>query len=206
MEDEGWVYCISNPSFIQNIYKIGKTNADDVEERVDALYTTPVPYPFKIEFAAKFENCTRAERNIHNLMGHFNTRINEKREFFESSIGDIIIIFESQNPIGEIVFDFSKDKSSKPKIARDNGIFDHKQRIRHVKDGDVLMGYWDKNKFRFCLEDDPDDNFQALTGFENHHLNLLGIETRGANGWRTCEVENSDGSWVKAGLYKDKPS
>ena len=206
MSDEGWVYCLSNPSFLENIYKIGKTNADDVEERVDALYTTSVPTPFKIELAAKFENCTRAERNIHALVGHFNTRVNDKREFFESSLGDIIIAFESQNPIGDIEFDFYKDKSIKQKITRDNGIFDHKQRVRHSRDGDTLMGYWDRDKFRFCLEGNPEVTFQALTGFENHHLSLLGVDSRGANGWRTCEVEKSDGSWVKAGLYKDKPN
>ena len=206
MEDEGWVYCLSNPSFRENIHKVGKTNADDVEDRADKLYSTGVPTPFKIELAARFDNCTQAEKNIHNLLSYFCIRINDKREFFDCTIGEVIIAFESQNPKGEIIINPERARDDEEKLVRakpmrDHTVFEHKQRVRHIQNEDTLMGYWDKEKSVIRLEDDPDKTFQAFTSFDNYHRRELGITTRGANGWRACEVEKSDGTWIKAELY-----
>lgn len=198
-EDFGWVYCLSNPSFRENILKVGFTKEENLNIRVDKLYTTGVPTPFKLEFAAKFKNCLQVEKNIHGLLSHFRTRINDQREFFECTTDDVLAAFKSQSPCGEFIV-FKADEKVKP--SRDYNVFGHMQKIRHVKNGDVVYAYWDEIHKCFCLDDDPECKFVSLTAFERYHLEKLDLEIKGGgNGWRNCEVEIEDDMWIKASSY-----
>jgi hypothetical protein len=201
-EDLGWVYCLSNPSFRENIFKVGFTKDENLNVRIDKLYTTGVPTPFKLEFAAKFKNCETVERRIHALLEHFCSRVNDQREFFECSPDDVLTAFKSQSPYGEFVIKTDEKVQTKP--LRDYKIFSHMQRIRHVKNGDVLYGTWDEMHNCFRLEDDPECVFVSLTAFERYHLEKLDLELKGGgNGWRNCEVEIEDGEWVRASSYQE---
>ncbi len=77
------------------------------------------------------------------------------------------------------------------------------QRIRHVKNDHVIYGQWIKDRKCFVLKTDPHGpTFDSLTAFEIYHLEQINLEIKGGgNGWRNCEVEKSDGSWVKASCY-----
>ena len=73
------VYVLSNPA-MPGLVKIGQTTADDAATRIAQLYTTGVPFPFKLEFAAKVPNSDEVEKALHTAFAPH--RANPKREFF----------------------------------------------------------------------------------------------------------------------------
>lgn len=79
----GYVYCLSNQSFKQNIYKIGLSK-NEPKKRCKQLFTTGVPTKFEVEMCIKVENCDEVEKEIHEKFSKY--RVNPKREFFEIDI------------------------------------------------------------------------------------------------------------------------
>jgi hypothetical protein len=75
----GFVYVLTNP-VMPGLVKIGCTEASDADTRIAQLYTTGVPVPFKIEFAARVEDMVAVEAALHQAFAP--NRINPKREFF----------------------------------------------------------------------------------------------------------------------------
>jgi len=101
----GWIYCLSNPAF-PKLLKIGQTkNFPNI--RAEQLYSTGVPYPFKIEFAKKINNYEKREKIIHSILERFVPRVNPKREFFQVDVKDIKPIFDLLD--GEDYFEPSED-------------------------------------------------------------------------------------------------
>ena len=96
------VYVLSNPA-MPNLLKIGRTAGDDVTARIDQLYTTGVPVPFKLEYACKVENPDEVEKALHIAFGP--QRINPKREFFhidpEQAIA-ILQLLHTEDATGEV--------------------------------------------------------------------------------------------------------
>ena len=74
-----YVYVLTNPA-MPGMVKIGKTSADNAEDRASNLYTTGVPLPFHVEFAAKVQDSARVEKALHNAFK--DSRVNPRREFF----------------------------------------------------------------------------------------------------------------------------
>ena len=52
----GFIYIMSNPVFKDGRIKIGKSKSDPSSWRLNELYTTGVPEPFKVEYSAFTEN------------------------------------------------------------------------------------------------------------------------------------------------------
>lgn len=75
----GLVYVLTNP-VMPGLVKIGCTDADDAAARIAQLYTTGVPVPFQIEFAARVDDILAVESALHRAFAP--NRINPKREFF----------------------------------------------------------------------------------------------------------------------------
>ena len=71
-EDEtiGYIYCLSNPSFEENVYKIGFTK-NDPKFRMKQLNTTGIPEPFKLELYKKVKNCEFKEKKIHKILSKY---------------------------------------------------------------------------------------------------------------------------------------
>lgn len=88
---KGYIYCISNPSFKENLYKIGFTTKK-LQTRIDSLYKTGVPTEFHINFAKMVKNCRRTEHEIHLQLKR--ARVNPSREFFKCTLPMIKGIFE----------------------------------------------------------------------------------------------------------------
>ena len=88
---DGFVYCLSNESFAQDIYKIGLTKGNPIE-RCKQLYTTGIPTPFKIELSLKVSDCLAVEKLLHNKFKDY--RISKKREFFKVKLSQIQKEFE----------------------------------------------------------------------------------------------------------------
>lgn len=85
------VYVLSNPA-MPGLVKIGQTSAEDAAIRIGQLYTTGVPFPFKLEFAAKVSNPEEVERALHVAFAPH--RPNPKREFFQIEPDQAIAILK----------------------------------------------------------------------------------------------------------------
>ncbi|MEI7922066.1 MAG: GIY-YIG nuclease family protein [Planctomycetota bacterium] len=73
------VYVLTNPA-MPSLVKIGQTSSMDVKNRLVQLYTTGVPFPFKLEFACKVSNSVEVEKALHQAFAPY--RVNPSREFF----------------------------------------------------------------------------------------------------------------------------
>ena len=76
----GIVYLLTNP-VMPGLTKIGKTNINGLESRLQTLYNTSVPIPFHCFYACEVEDPDLVEKKLHNAFGDH--RVNKKREFFE---------------------------------------------------------------------------------------------------------------------------
>ena len=74
------VYVLQNEA-MPGLIKIGITHDEQVDKRLQTLYTTGVPLPFECIWAGEVDNCAEIESLIHNAFSDF--RINPKREFFK---------------------------------------------------------------------------------------------------------------------------
>ena len=73
------VYVLTNPA-MPGLVKIGYTSQEEAQTRVAQLYSTGVPVPFDVVFAATVESADKVEQALHTAFGP--NRINPKREFF----------------------------------------------------------------------------------------------------------------------------
>lgn len=88
-----YVYCLSNPNYITDLYKIGFTH-NNPYKRAEELYSTGVPCDFVIEFIIKTTNCKLLEKNIHDALKLYRT--NKKREFFKIPMTTLKNILETE--------------------------------------------------------------------------------------------------------------
>ena len=76
------VYVLTNPA-MPGLVKIGRTGTEEAAVRLTQLYTTGVPFPFKLEFAARVPNAEEVEGALHRAFGPH--RVNPRRDFFRSA-------------------------------------------------------------------------------------------------------------------------
>jgi Meiotically up-regulated gene 113 len=84
----GFIYIMSNPSFVSGRIKIGKSDRDPEEFRKSELDGTGVPEPFKVEYYVFVDDHHKLERMLHKKFDH--TRANKSREFFDVPIREVI--------------------------------------------------------------------------------------------------------------------
>ena len=77
---DGFIYCISNKYFKNNIYKIGYTKRSDIKTRINELYNTSVPEKFNLVLYKWVDNSKKKEKELHIIFDKY--RINKNREFF----------------------------------------------------------------------------------------------------------------------------
>lgn len=83
MEEKGYVYILTNPSFKEDWVKIGKSSRP-VNLRSKELDNTAVPLPFEIFATMKTAKYNEAEKLIHRYIERFTKlRIRDNREFFK---------------------------------------------------------------------------------------------------------------------------
>ena len=83
MKEPGYVYILTNPSFKDDIVKIGLTSGT-VEKRMKELHTTGVPTPFEKYASIKTSKYEEVERFMHHSLSLLSegSRVNDNREFF----------------------------------------------------------------------------------------------------------------------------
>lgn len=87
----GFIYVLSHPA-MPGLLKIGMTEAEDVQDRISQLYNTSLPFPFKLEYAAKVYDPVKIEQALH--LAFAPNRVNAKREFFAIDPSQPIAILE----------------------------------------------------------------------------------------------------------------
>ena len=80
------VYGFSNPSYKDDIIKIGWTDQNPISRGND-LYKTGVPSPFEIEFVIPTTNGFELEKYIHKHINQY--RLNKDREFFKIQLNKL---------------------------------------------------------------------------------------------------------------------
>ena len=82
MKQVGYVYILTNPSFKEDLVKIGITSGT-VEKRMKELHTTGVPLPFEEYASYKTTKFKEVETFMHRSLSLIaNNRVNDSREFF----------------------------------------------------------------------------------------------------------------------------
>ena len=87
------VYALTNPA-MPGMVKIGMTNKDDVQRRMNELYDTGVPLPFECVIAKQIEGREAAEieNALHIAFGP--NRVNDSREFFGIEPEQVAILLQ----------------------------------------------------------------------------------------------------------------
>ena len=114
---EGYVYVATNPA-MPNMVKIGRTTRHDPQSRITALFTTSVPLPFELEYAAAIaDDPVRVERALHKAFAPY--RLHPRREFFEVEAYQVIAILKllDADVTEQAKSDVEADKSQEDKIA-----------------------------------------------------------------------------------------
>jgi hypothetical protein len=104
MTRSGHVYVISNiGSFGENIYKIGMTRRLEPMDRVHELGDASVPFRFDVHAIIFAEDAPALESALHRAFAARRVNmVNEKREFFRVTLGEISQVVRQQH--GEIEF------------------------------------------------------------------------------------------------------
>jgi hypothetical protein len=102
--DEGFVYVLKTDTYTKEgkeIIKIGFTS-QDINQRINQLYTTGVPFKFKVHAVYQTKNFIGLEAALHKLLDPF--KLNKSREFFiEDALAFIEKIVELHKTIqGEV--------------------------------------------------------------------------------------------------------
>jgi len=97
-DNKGIVYIVKNPSFKDDIIKIGITR--NFDQRLKDLSGSNVPYPFECLYACEVKDCREVESAIHDICK--STRI--RKEFFNTDPKPIIRLLK-QLSIKEITRD-----------------------------------------------------------------------------------------------------
>ena len=84
-----YVYIMSNPSFQDDMFKIGWTR-EHPSIRAKHLHTSGIPTPFVVEYVIRTKDGSKVERKIHEQLEPF--RVNSNREFFQISKYDLMEI------------------------------------------------------------------------------------------------------------------
>lgn len=120
MKGEGIVYILSNEA-MPDLIKIGLTTRNELQSRINELYTTSVPVPFTCEYASRVDDCAKVEQALHQA---FSTeRINPNREFFRMSVERLIPILrlvEKEEITATVRKDIDKDISETDRQASNN--------------------------------------------------------------------------------------
>lgn len=81
---KGFIYILSNSSFKDNLFKIGKTSKSTSQRTKQLSSSTSIPENFEILHEFEFNDLNWAEREVHKELDKY--RYNRKKEFFNCEI------------------------------------------------------------------------------------------------------------------------
>ena len=128
----GFIYILSNPSFMDGMIKIGKSQKDPVF-RKEELNSSGVPEPFEVEYFAFVEDYDDVELNVHSKLD--NRRPNKNREFFSCSIPEAILVIRQSSRVKyEEVFNQTLEEIEKVRKEKEAEINEQKKQEALLKE------------------------------------------------------------------------
>jgi hypothetical protein len=101
---------------------IGHTIQDDIKLRLNQLYSTGVPFPFQVEYAARVPNPEEVANALHQAFGP--NRVNPKRQFFDIDPSQAIAILkllhveDATREIGQLLAAVSQQEAEAAELYR----------------------------------------------------------------------------------------
>lgn len=89
---QGFIYLLTNVS-MPGLVKIGATRKHPIQRAKELGATTGVPGEFTLAYYRDYLDCFLAETLTHQVFDRF--RVNESREFFRVSVGDVVAHLDS---------------------------------------------------------------------------------------------------------------
>ena len=156
---EQYVYVMSNPSFPNDIFKIGWTR-EHPNIRANDLYTSGIPTPFIIECVVITPEGSKLEKKIHSHIQKY--RINCNREFFKISKDELTKILTNDltlklTPITEIITPINKKTS-------------HGKRINEIKEHYEML---EKEAYEFFNKLKIEGKFNNASRTFTHEYHMI---------------------------------
>jgi hypothetical protein len=130
------VYVLTNPA-MPGLVKIGQTSAEEAAVRLAQLYSTGVPFPFNLEYAAKVNNPGEVENALHRAFAP--NRVNPRREFFSIEAEQVIAILKLLH-IDEVTSELQQTPAPSQVTAAEITAGNEYERQRRPKLNFVEMG------------------------------------------------------------------
>ncbi len=136
MEEKGYVYILTNPSFREDWVKIGKS-ARPVDVRSKELDNTAVPLPFEIYATIQTTKYDYVEKYIHKTIDRLtDLRIRQNREFFNVQPAVALDIFRDiANMLENAVITVYKDNKPIEQHAAENTDASNEEQVHTPKRG-----------------------------------------------------------------------
>ncbi len=116
----GYVYVMINPSYGEDVVKIGKTTKEPEERAKELSAATGVATPFIVVYKRLFRNCHYAEKLIHQILEEKGCRVNTNREFFSISIPDAVnTILQIPDEQGGAISESLESENNNPDLAEE---------------------------------------------------------------------------------------
>ncbi|MBI4618705.1 MAG: GIY-YIG nuclease family protein [Desulfobacterales bacterium] len=123
----GWIYVLINPTFQQNLLKIGVTQRTPEERAIEMSRQTGLPTPFSVYFKIEVSKCNIVERIIHDKLAKYRYAAN--REFFEVSLEEAVSF------IKKVADDYPKEKVPDPEeLKKRQQIKEIEKQIKQLKE------------------------------------------------------------------------
>ena len=213
-EEFGWIYCLSNPSYKKDLFKIGITLRTPPERAKDLSRTSGVPQSFVVEFAKWVKNPKKKEKDVHTYMSRAYDRPEPNREFFIAPKQNIKLLFEIFDGIDWVRSEVTEEEP-KPQLEQVSKTRKAKKR-RGPNDWKLILH--DKQRLRIKIPKRKGDEWMGIYNEENHSIeyngkeivakpggspfNKFAVEYRKSNNrhqsvsaWEALECE-IDGKWV----------
>jgi len=104
MDDEGYIYVLSNEAFKSTLFKIGKTERTPQRRARELSTKTGVPADYVVEYTERVRDCHLAETIVHQKLARY--RISGRKEFFRTDLKYVVkAVQEAADEVGRIVHD-----------------------------------------------------------------------------------------------------
>jgi hypothetical protein len=114
-QEKGFIYVLMNPS-MEEMLKIGKTNRDPETRMNELSKATGVPTPFVLVYKELFNDCSNAEKVIHEILEMREYRVSSNREFFSVPIHEAISLIQDVKKKESSFTSQSQKQSNNPSI------------------------------------------------------------------------------------------
>jgi hypothetical protein len=172
---EQYVYVMSNPSFPEDMLKIGWTR-EHPNIRANDLHTSGIPTPFIVEFVIITPEGSKVEKLIHNYIKTY--RVNSNREFFKISKDELTKILVNElmlelTQITEISAPINRKNSNNKKVNEIKLLYEQVK-----KEADEFFGKFKKEKSKLVIKEINNKKYVYINAVEYNQtpLHIHGFE------------------------------